>query len=398
MKLGKSITTNKGITVLVVLVLFASASVGTSVEEFAAPTYAEDNPYQGAVDDTTDDKDWRPLGDDSKGVKKGAKNFFGKIMSNKMDDRMEDREAHLEERISIGQEIIIAYQFCIDSTDCEVDSNELEEMIDNLNFRHSDMQIKLNLDNDELSEKNIAKFSDDEDRSQESCEEDGGTWSDDRQVCYYEDERADSEEDSEDWYDCRTEEIWSDDKQEWCDAFLDKDDWGMWDIDRKKAFSDDRAIMLEAGRIAISFCISSDDCTADKEVLRGVTEHMSLRHDSHRDCTETDRCARSDEDPRGIFHRLRDVIRRTPNAEETRPPHMEISEDACNERGGEWIDVEDRDEEFSFCNFWFDDDRQENNWETTQEECEEEGGSWSEERNECYEEERTGDSNSEESR
>ena len=113
-------TINKTIVMVAVLVLFTGASVGASIEEFTAPTYAEENAYQGAVDDTTDEKDWRAIESNDKGMERGAKNFFSKIMSNRMDDRLEDRISHLEERVEVGQEIVIAYQFCIDSEDCEV--------------------------------------------------------------------------------------------------------------------------------------------------------------------------------------------------------------------------------------------------------------------------------------
>ena len=101
-------TFNKGIVIMVVLVLFAGASVGASIEEFAAPTYEEEDPYRGAIDDTTDEKDWRALESNDKGIEKGAKNFFGKLMSDRMNDRLEDRVSHLEERIEIGQDIVIA--------------------------------------------------------------------------------------------------------------------------------------------------------------------------------------------------------------------------------------------------------------------------------------------------
>ena len=91
---------------IAVLVLFAGASVGASIEEFAAPTYAEDDPYQGAVDDTTDEKDWRAIESNDKGIEKGAKNFFTEMMPNRMNDRLDDRISHLEERIEVGLSLI----------------------------------------------------------------------------------------------------------------------------------------------------------------------------------------------------------------------------------------------------------------------------------------------------
>jgi len=332
-------------------------------------------------------------------------------MPGKMDDRMEDREAHLEERMAIGQEIVIAYQYCLDSAECRVDSAELQEMIDNINARHTEMQEKLNSDDNELSEENTPRFTDD-DASQEDCEAAGGTWSEDRQACYSEEEREDADDEVEERFDCRTRELWSADKQEWCDAFMDKDDWGEWDIDRKMDFADDRAMMLESGRVAISFCLNSEDCTADREVLGEVLEHMSARHDNHRDCSEEERCERGDDDRRGLLHRLRDAMRRGPQGGADHPaPHMDIGPDICEERGGEWTEAPDRGEGFYYCNFWFDDDRQDSDEEMTQddreeesadedddreeesnetdddarqEDCEASGGTWSEERQYCY--------------
>ena len=132
-----------------------------------------------------------------------------------MNDRLDDRLSHLEERIEVGQEIVIAYQFCMASEECEVDATVLEEMIDNLNTKHSDMLEKINSNSDELSEEEVIRFteredsdiedeeddtvddSSDDDRSQEDCEETGGTWSEDRQVCYEEDEQICTWEDKD---------------------------------------------------------------------------------------------------------------------------------------------------------------------------------------------------------
>lgn len=388
-------TINKAIVMVAVLVLFTGASVGASIEEFAAPTYAEEDPYQGAVDDTTDEKDWRAIESNDKGIEKGAKNFFSEIMPNRMNDRLDDRMSHLEERIEVGKEIVIAYQFCMGSEECEVDATVLEEMINNLNTKHSDMLEKINSDSDELSEEEVTRFteredsdiedeeddSSDDNRSQEDCEETGGTWSEDRQVCYEEDEHiciwedkdgvvrygCENDKSDEEWFDCRTEEVWSDEKQEWCD------------LDRKKAFSDDKAALLESGMIAISFCIVSEDCNADQEKLREVLAHMSHRHESHLDCIEDERCDRDKQDKRGLFDRVHDTIRKDKKDAKLLPSaHMDIGEDACNERGGEWIEVNDREKEFAFCNFWLSHDN------SSQVECEEDGGTWSEERRACY--------------
>jgi hypothetical protein len=90
---------------------------------------------------------------------------------------------------------------------------------------------------------------------------------------------------------------------------------------------------------------------------------------------------------------------------------MDIGPDICEERGGEWTEAPDRGEGFYYCNFWFDDDRQDSDEEMTQddreeesadedddreeesnetdddasqEDCEASGGTWSEERQYCY--------------
>ena len=47
-----------GLVTLAVISLLAGASVGASLEEFAAPEYAEDDWMAGVVDDATDDEDW----------------------------------------------------------------------------------------------------------------------------------------------------------------------------------------------------------------------------------------------------------------------------------------------------------------------------------------------------
>lgn len=352
-------TINKAIIMVAVLVLFTGASVGASIEEFAAPTYAEEDPYQGAVDDTTDEKDWRAIVSNDKGIEKGAKNFFTEIMPDRMNDRLDDRMSHLEERIEVGKEIVIAYQFCMDSEECEVDATVLEKMIDNLNTKHSDMLEKIN--SDELSEEEVTRFTEREDSDTEDEEDDTVHDSSD-------DDRSQEDDKSDEaWFDCRTEEVWSDEKQEWCD------------LDRKKAFSDDKAALLESGMIAISFCIVSEDCNADQEKLREVLAHMSHRHEYHLDCTEDERCDRDKQDRRGLFDRLHDTIRREKKDAKPLPSvHMDIGEDVCNERGGEWIEVNDREKEFAFCNFWLSHD------DSSQVKCEEDGGTWSEERRACY--------------
>ena len=132
-----------GLVALAVISLLAGASVGASLEEFAAPEYAEDDWMAGVVDDATDDEDWDERKSEDSRMKKGAKDFIRNMMSDRMDDRMDDRVEHLEQRIAAGQELIIALRFCLEETACEADSEQLQEMIDNMEDKHAEMQHKI---------------------------------------------------------------------------------------------------------------------------------------------------------------------------------------------------------------------------------------------------------------
>ena len=132
-----------GLVALAVISLLAGASVGASLEEFAAPEYAEDDWMSGVVDDATDDEDWDEKESDDSPMKKGAKDFIRGMMSERMDDRMDDRIEHLEQRIAAGQEFIIALRFCLEQTECAADGEELQEMIGNMETKHAEMQLKV---------------------------------------------------------------------------------------------------------------------------------------------------------------------------------------------------------------------------------------------------------------
>ena len=335
---------------LAVISLLAGASVGASLEEFAAPEYAEDDWMSGVVDDATDDEDWDERESEDSPMKKGAKDFIRGMMSDRMDDRMDDRVEHLEQRVAAGQEFVIALRFCLEQTECMADSDELQEMIDNMESKHIEMQEKIDFEaQDELPEE-TQRMSADEDRDEE-----------------------------EERYDCRTEEVWSDEKKEWCDALMVKDEgWHEWDgIDRK-------ASMLESAAAAVAFCLESEDCTADEAALTAIHDRMVDRHQRHvRDAARLDRGDWDDGESRVMAD-------------------IQVSQETCLERGGEWVtDVEN-----SAC-VWpeFDregcdkgedredqseDDREEDREDesdesaTTQEDCEANGGTWSEERQQCY--------------
>ena len=367
---GSSMT--RGILALAIFTLLAGTSMAAGLEDFAAPDYAEDSWMDGVVDDATDDRGWDTIKSDDRPIKKAAKNLIHRMMPKRMDDRMDDRMDHLEDRMAAGQELVTAFQFCIEHVECTGDTDELRSMIDSINSRHIDMREKVDArEAGELPEKPDRKMADDDD-SQEDCEAAGGTWSEERQVCYSDDER--DVEDDEVRYDCRSYEFWTEEKQEWCDALMDNDDWHQWDgADRKAA-------MLETASTAVEFCLESDDCTADAAALTAIHERMIDRHMHHmRDAMRLDR---GDWDE-GTARVMGDI---------------EVSEETCMERGGEWA----TDGDASTC-VWpeFDregcdkgedredereDDREDetNESATTQEECEANGGTWSEDRQHCY--------------
>lgn len=376
-----------GLVALAVISLLAGASVGASLEEFAAPEYAEDDWMSGVVDDATDDEDWDERESEDSPMKKGAKEFIRGMMSKRMDDRMDDRTEHLEQRIAAGQEFIIALRFCQDNVDCVADTDELQEMIDNMESKHTDMQAKIDAHSqDELPEE-TQRMSADEDRDEEEVR-----------------------------YDCRTEEVWSDEKQEWCDGFMDKENWHHWDDDRKMDYAEDRAGMLEAASIAIAYCLESDECDAEASAITSIHQKMMEKHDHHMRCADDMRCDRGKHDRRGLMQRFSDAMFGGPGEIQDREDRenevrimadLEIPQEVCEERGGAWVDDDgtstcvwpeyDRDcnkdddssddaEEESDRPEESEDDREDDsdNEASSQEECEANGGTWSEERQLCY--------------
>ncbi len=387
-----------GLVALAVISLLAGASVGASLEEFAAPEYAEDDWMSGVVDDATDDEDWDEKESDDSSMKKGAKDFIRGMMSERMNDRMDDRIEHLEQRIAAGQEFIIALRFCLEQTECVADGEELQEMIDNMEIKHAEMQLKVDAHSLEELPEESQRMEAVEDREDENSEKD----------------------DEEEWFDCRTREMWSEEKQEWCDDFMDKENWHQWDDNRKMDYAEDRAGMLEAASIAIAYCLESDECDADASAITSIHQKMTEKHEHHMRCAEDKRCDRGKHDRRGLMQRFSDAMFGGPGEmqdREDRDPEVRVMADLmipqeiCEERGGEWVDrdgrsacvwpeydrdcdkdddsEDDRDREDGDAEDGSEDDRDREddgsvNEAGSQEECEASGGTWSEERQTCY--------------
>ena len=381
-----------GLVALAVISLLAGASVGASLEEFAAPEYAEDDWMSGVVDDATDDEDWDERESDDSPMKKGAKDFIRGMMSERMDDRMDDRIEHLEQRIAAGQEFIIALRFCLEQTECVADGEELQEMIDNMETKHAEMQVKVDAHSLEELPEESQRMEAEGDRDDENSEKG----------------------DEEEWFDCRTREMWSEEKQEWCDDFMDKENWHQWDDNRKMDYAEDRAGMLEAASIAIAYCLESEECDADASAITSIHQKMTEKHDHHMRCAEDKRCDRGKHDRRGLMQRFSDAMFGGPGEMQDKEDRdtevrvmadLMIPQEICEERGGEWVDRDGRsacvwpeydrdcdkddDSEDGGSDDGSEDDRDReddgsDNESGTQEECEASGGTWSEERQTCY--------------
>ena len=387
-----------GLVALAVISLLAGASVGASLEEFAAPEYAEDDWMSGVVDDAIDDEDWDERESDDSPMKKGAKDFIRGMMSERMNDRMNDRIEHLEQRIAAGQEFIIALRFCLEQTECVADGEELQEMIDNMEIKHAEMQLKVDAHSLEELPEESQRMEAEGDRDDENSEKD----------------------DEEEWFDCRTREMWSEEKQEWCDDFMDKENWHQWDDNRKMDYAEDRAGMLEAASIAIAYCLESEECDADASAITSIHQKMTEKHEHHMRCAEDKRCDRGKHDRRGLMQRFSDAMFGGPGEMQDKEDRdtevrvmadLMIPQEICEERGGEWVDrdgrsacvwpeydrdcdkdddsEDDRDREDGVVEDGSEDDPDPeddgtDNEAGSQEECEASGGTWSEERQTCY--------------
>jgi len=359
-------TATIGVIALAVVSLLAGASVSATLEEYAAPEYAEADPFEGAVDDLTGEDTWEEKESDYKPMG----NHIRKAMKNRMDDRMEDRTDHLEKRIQIDSNLIVAFQYCLDSEDCGPDNASLSEMIEKLNFAVGGMQAKL--DGSELDDDDYSDTKDDEESSQESCEEAGGTWEvDDRkgEYCY------------------------SDDLKDW-------DERKDWQESDRMEFSEQKARELRVAQEAIVFCIESEDCSADSEVIETVLGHMTSRAEHHRECVDERKCDRDHDHRKGFRGRVKAAMCRMTDGCEDKydsPPgekEIEITQDICDSRGGTWTEAADRGEGVFYCD-WSEltedsdrdddrDDEDDSESPDNQEECEASGGTWYEDRQYCH--------------
>ena len=295
-----------GVIALAVVSLLAGASVAATLEDYAAPRYAEADPFEGAVDDMTGEDTWEAKETDGKPLGKHIR----KAMKSRMNDRMEDRTEHLEKRIDIDTNLIIAFQFCLDSADCTADADSLSEMIEKLTWAVDGMQAKL-------------------DGTDSVTDKDQADKADDNQICI-------REENGVYHYDCDDEK------------YKDWDERKLWEETKRVEFADEKSTQLRAAQEAISFCMDSEDCSADSETIGTVIRHMLARADHHRECAEFRGCDRDHDMRKGFRDRMGNALCKLVDRCENRgqplpaPNTIEITQEMCESRMGVWTEATDR--------------------------------------------------------
>ncbi len=360
-KTGKTEQNRKKVTIGVIALsmasLLAGASVAATLEEYAAPVYAETDPFEGAVDDLTGEDTWQEKEMDAKPMGKHIR----KAMKSRMNDRMEDRTEHLEKRVEIDLNLIMAFQFCLDSENCTAKKHELSEMIEKLTLAIDGMQAKL----DGTDSVNDGVLTDKEEDNQLCMREENGTY----------------------YYDC------GDDK------YKDWDERKDWEESDRLEFAEEKATELAVAHESIIFCLENENCSADSAIIRTALGHMTNRAEHHIDCTQDQRCDRDHDKRKGLRGRMSDMfckmLNRCEQFDEPLPaPHIEITQEICESRMGTWTEAVDRGEGVFFCDLSDQSDEAESDTDRdrdddeadnpdNQEECEAIGGTWYEERQYC---------------
>jgi len=319
-----------GVIALAVVSLLAGASVAATLEEYAAPVYAEADPFEGAVDDMTGEDTWEAKDTDEKPMGKHIR----KALKSRMNDRMEDRTEHLEKRTEIDTNLITAFQFCLDSVVCAADTESLSGMIEKLTLAVDGMQAKVDATDfvDDPSHWVVIDgelTSRDEDSSQAACEEADGTWTTD------------------------------DRKGEYCASSEDYKDWDErkdWDETERMEFAEEKSTHLRAAQEAIAFCIESEDCSADSETIETALGRMLSRAEHHRECADDRRCDRDHDMRKGFRGRMGGALCKMVDRCEDRekddgPPSVEITQEMCESRMGVWTEAADRGDGVFYCDW-----------------------------------------------
>ena len=192
-------------------------------------------------------------------------------------------------------------------------------------------------------------------------------------------------------YDCDSEE------------YKDWDERKHWDETKRMEFAEEKSTQLRAAHEAISFCMDSEDCSADSETIGTVIRHMLSRADHHRECADEQRCDRDHDMRKGFRGRVGNALCKMVDRCEDRdqplpaPNTTEITQEMCESRMGVWTEAVDRGDGVFYCDWGEPNDEPEREGDSgsddrgdeeespdNQEDCEANGGTWYEDRQYCH--------------
>lgn len=147
-KKTKMTAKQNGVTLaLAVFALLAGAAAGASLEEFAAPSVMDEDPYFGVVDDATDEEDTTDETSEELGPREKVRKLIHRLMGDRIDDRLENQREQkaerLQNRIDGGNELLTAIDFCLADSTCSADSDTLTAVSDEMEARIAHMEANL---------------------------------------------------------------------------------------------------------------------------------------------------------------------------------------------------------------------------------------------------------------
>lgn len=344
-----------GVIALAAVSLLAGSSVAAILEDYAAPEYAEGDPYEGAVDDMIGEDTWEAKETSDKPLGKHIR----KAMKSRMDDRMEDRIEHLEMRVEVNSNLILAFQFCLESANCTADAESLSGMVDKLTKAVDGMQAKI-------------------DGTESAIDAEENDNYDSEKICL-------NEKNGIVYFDCDEEK------------YSDWDERKHWDETERVKFAIEKFTQLRSANEAVIFCIESEDCMADSDTIENVLQRMISRAEHHIQCADERRCNRDHDMRKGFRGRMGGAICKV--VDRCEHDRTELSQEICESKMGIWTEATDRGNGVFYCD-WSqlgeesvredgneEDERSEEEGSSeNQEECESNGGTWYEERQHCHSE------------
>lgn len=147
-KKTKMIAKKHGVTLaLAVFALLAGAAAGASLEQFAAPSMLDEDPFFGVVDDAIDAEDTTDEGDEEPRPREKVRKMIHRFMGDRIDDRIENQQSRMAEhaqiRIDGGNELLSAIAFCQADAACSADSDTLTDVSADLSARIAHLEANL---------------------------------------------------------------------------------------------------------------------------------------------------------------------------------------------------------------------------------------------------------------